>query len=56
MIVGIVTEESKCFSTKQRVPYKIMLETIDKKELLEREIKITEKIINTSAEDFRFTD
>jgi hypothetical protein len=36
MILRIVTEESKCFSTKQRVPYKIIIETIDRQELLER--------------------
>ena len=29
MVVGIVENECTCFNTKKRVPYRIVLETID---------------------------
>lgn len=33
MIVRIIEDECTCFNTKKRVPYRIVLETIDIKEL-----------------------
>lgn len=41
-VIGIVEEDCSCFPTRKRVPYRIILETIDPKEILE--IKSQEQI------------
>lgn len=39
MVVGIVENECTCFNTRKRVPYRIVLETIDPEELGKYELK-----------------
>jgi phosphatidylinositol 4-kinase len=36
-VVGLIEDDCSCFPTRKRVPYRIIIETIDKKELNRRD-------------------
>lgn len=56
LVIGIVENECSCFNTKKRVPYRIVLETVDPEDFDKYETKCSsrkaESVANTNVDTF----